>query len=75
MLELGDTSARLHAELGAYARQAGIDRLITVGEEASSAAEILASMHHILLTSRRSADFPHCRQITSFGSKVPAPLD
>ena len=39
MLELGDTSAQLHAELGAYARQSGIDQLMTVGEEASSAAE------------------------------------
>ena len=39
MLELGEASVQLHAELGAYARRAGIDQLITVGEEASSAAE------------------------------------
>jgi len=59
MLELGETSARLHAELGAYARQAGIDRLITVGEEASSAAESFGQhASHFTDLGALRADFP-----------------
>ena len=59
MLELGDTSARLHTELGAYARHAGIDQLITVGEEASSAVESFGqhASHFADLEALR-ADFP-----------------
>ena len=59
MLELGEASARLHAELGAYARQAGIDRLITVGEEASSAAESFGQhASHFADLGALRADFP-----------------
>ena len=39
MLELGDTSDLLHSEVGRYAREKGIDLLITVGEEAAPAGE------------------------------------
>lgn len=38
MLELGSTSERLHEEIGAYARSAGIEQLIAVGQEAKGAA-------------------------------------
>lgn len=38
MLELGATSEILHEEVGAYAKSAGIDQLITVGEHAKAAA-------------------------------------
>lgn len=37
MLELGTTSETLHEEVGAYARSAGIDQLIAVGECAKGA--------------------------------------
>ncbi len=37
MLELGTTSEALHEEVGAYARSAGIDQLIAVGECAKGA--------------------------------------
>jgi UDP-N-acetylmuramoyl-tripeptide--D-alanyl-D-alanine ligase len=39
MLELGDTSDLLHSEVGRYAREKGIDLLITVGEEVAPAGE------------------------------------
>lgn len=39
MLELGQDSQSLHQEVGRYARQLGIDQLITVGDEATPAAE------------------------------------
>ena len=39
MLELGEDSQSLHQEVGRNARQLGIDQLITVGSEASPAAE------------------------------------
>ena len=39
MLELGATSDLLHSEVGRYAREKGIDLLITVGEEAAPAVE------------------------------------
>jgi UDP-N-acetylmuramoyl-tripeptide--D-alanyl-D-alanine ligase len=39
MLELGEDSQSLHQEVGRYARQLGIDQLITVGSEAAPAAE------------------------------------
>jgi UDP-N-acetylmuramoyl-tripeptide--D-alanyl-D-alanine ligase len=59
MLELGDTSPQLHAELGAYARHAGIDRLITVGEEASSATESFGpNASHFADLEALRADFP-----------------
>ncbi len=32
MKELGDASDELHAEVGRYARQAGIERLLAIGE-------------------------------------------
>ena len=38
MLELGATSEILHEEVGAYAKSAGIDQLIAVGEHAKAAA-------------------------------------
>jgi UDP-N-acetylmuramoyl-tripeptide--D-alanyl-D-alanine ligase len=39
MLELGEDSQSLHREVGRYAKQLGIDQLITVGGEATPAAE------------------------------------
>ena len=39
MLELGDTTAALHHEIGTYAAASGIDQLITVGVEATLAAD------------------------------------
>ena len=39
MLELGSISEALHTDVGRYAREKGIDLLITVGEEAAPAAE------------------------------------
>ena len=39
MLELGEDSQSLHQEVGRYARQLGIDQLITVGSEAAPSAE------------------------------------
>ena len=38
MLELGPDEEKLHAELGAYAREAGLDELWAVGSEAAPAA-------------------------------------
>jgi len=38
MGEIGDNSAALHAEVGAYARECGIDRLLTFGADAAHAA-------------------------------------
>jgi UDP-N-acetylmuramoyl-tripeptide--D-alanyl-D-alanine ligase len=38
MLELGGTSEILHEEVGRYARSAGIDQLIAVGQHAKPAA-------------------------------------
>ena len=32
MFELGDNEAKLHADIGSYAREKGVDRLIAVGE-------------------------------------------
>ncbi len=39
MLELGSTSDALHRDVGHYAKAAGIDRLVAVGREATSAAK------------------------------------
>jgi UDP-N-acetylmuramoyl-tripeptide--D-alanyl-D-alanine ligase len=39
MLELGEDSQSLHREVGRYAKQLGIDQLITIGGEATPAAE------------------------------------
>ncbi len=39
MLELGEDSQFHHQEVGRYARQLGIDQLITVGSDAAPAAE------------------------------------
>ena len=39
MLELGSTSDALHHDVGRYAKAAGIDCLLAVGQEAASAAE------------------------------------
>jgi UDP-N-acetylmuramoyl-tripeptide--D-alanyl-D-alanine ligase len=39
MRELGDSADELHAEVGRYARQAGIERLLAVGERARFAVE------------------------------------
>ena len=59
MLELGNSSAELHAELGAYARQAGIDQLITVGEGASPAAKSFGQhASHFSDLEALCADFP-----------------
>ncbi len=39
MLELGETTAALHHDIGVYAAASGIDQLITVGVEATPAAD------------------------------------
>jgi UDP-N-acetylmuramoyl-tripeptide--D-alanyl-D-alanine ligase len=39
MRELGAESARLHAEIGEFARQCGVTRLLAVGDEARHAVE------------------------------------
>jgi UDP-N-acetylmuramoyl-tripeptide--D-alanyl-D-alanine ligase len=39
MMELGAASDQLHREIGAYARESGIDRLLAVGGHAKGAAE------------------------------------
>jgi UDP-N-acetylmuramoyl-tripeptide--D-alanyl-D-alanine ligase len=39
MRELGPASSELHAEIGDYARQCGIARLLAVGDEARQAVE------------------------------------
>ncbi len=39
MLELGDSADELHAEIGRYARQAGIERLLAVGSHSHFAVE------------------------------------
>jgi UDP-N-acetylmuramoyl-tripeptide--D-alanyl-D-alanine ligase len=39
MRELGEESARLHAEVGEFARQCGVTRLLAVGDEARHAVE------------------------------------
>jgi UDP-N-acetylmuramoyl-tripeptide--D-alanyl-D-alanine ligase len=39
MKELGDSADELHAEVGRYARQAGIERLLAVGERSRYAVE------------------------------------
>lgn len=42
MAELGDNAAALHAEIGLYAAQAGIDRVFTLGNLAQHAAQACA---------------------------------
>jgi UDP-N-acetylmuramoyl-tripeptide--D-alanyl-D-alanine ligase len=39
MMELGDSSDELHAEVGRYARQAGIQRLLAIGPRSHFAVE------------------------------------
>lgn len=39
MLELGDSANELHAEVGRYARQAGIERMLAVGKHSHFAVE------------------------------------
>lgn len=46
MGELGDSAARLHAELGSYARERGIDELWTVGPLSAAAAATFGSDRH-----------------------------
>jgi UDP-N-acetylmuramoyl-tripeptide--D-alanyl-D-alanine ligase len=43
MGELGADAPRLHEELGAYARKAGVDRLLTLGEHATLTARAFGS--------------------------------
>jgi UDP-N-acetylmuramoyl-tripeptide--D-alanyl-D-alanine ligase len=38
MGELGEASAELHAEVGAFAREAGVDALLALGNESREAA-------------------------------------
>jgi UDP-N-acetylmuramoyl-tripeptide--D-alanyl-D-alanine ligase len=39
MRELGEESARMHAEIGEAARQSGVSRLLAVGDDAHHAVE------------------------------------
>jgi len=43
MAELGDHSQELHADIGRQAKQAGIERLFTLGEESRAAAKAFGS--------------------------------
>jgi UDP-N-acetylmuramoyl-tripeptide--D-alanyl-D-alanine ligase len=43
MGELGADAPRLHEELGEYARNAGVDQLLTLGEHAALAARAFGS--------------------------------
>ncbi len=43
MAELGDRSQELHADIGRQAKQAGIEQLFTLGEEARAAAKAFGS--------------------------------
>jgi len=43
MMELGADSADYHREIGAYAKSAGLDQLLTVGKEAAPSAEAYGS--------------------------------
>jgi UDP-N-acetylmuramoyl-tripeptide--D-alanyl-D-alanine ligase len=43
MMELGSESDRLHADIGSYAREAGIERLLALGPRARHAAEAFGS--------------------------------
>jgi UDP-N-acetylmuramoyl-tripeptide--D-alanyl-D-alanine ligase len=48
MLELGSEEARFHREVGAHARAAGIDLLITVGPRAADIGNAFGRAHHHL---------------------------
>jgi UDP-N-acetylmuramoyl-tripeptide--D-alanyl-D-alanine ligase len=43
MMELGPASDALHAEIGRYAREAGVERLLAVGPRSKHAAEAFGS--------------------------------
>lgn len=59
MLELGTTSEILHEEVGAYAKSAGIDQLIAVGEHAKAAASGFGNeAMHFLDQASLKANFP-----------------
>jgi len=46
MRELGDSAPRLHREIGDFAREHGVSRVLSVGEMASLAGERWRDMHH-----------------------------
>jgi UDP-N-acetylmuramoyl-tripeptide--D-alanyl-D-alanine ligase len=46
MLELGPDASRFHAEIGAYAREAGVDVLVTVGPLAALMGPVFAGELH-----------------------------
>ncbi len=46
MAELGDEAAELHAAIGTYAKEAGIDQMLTVGELSAAAANSFGSGEH-----------------------------
>ena len=46
MLELGSEEARFHREVGAHAREAGVDLLVTVGPLAAEIGRTFGRAHH-----------------------------
>lgn len=60
MLELGGGAARLHAEAGAYARAAGVDALITVGELAANYGGVRAADNRAAAEAAALAMRPGC---------------
>lgn len=46
MAEIGDNSSELHAEVGAYAKERGMDELLTLGGDASHAAQAFGARAH-----------------------------
>ena len=56
MLELGPDERRFHAEIGAYARGAGVDTLITVGPLAAEMAATFAGDVHAVRDAAQAAE-------------------
>ena len=54
MRELGDSADELHAEVGRYARQAGIERLFAVGERSRFAVEAFGPGAQLVREPRRA---------------------
>ncbi|HRL23049.1 MAG TPA: bifunctional UDP-N-acetylmuramoyl-L-alanyl-D-glutamate--2,6-diaminopimelate ligase MurE/UDP-N-acetylmuramoyl-tripeptide--D-alanyl-D-alanine ligase MurF [Alcaligenes sp.] len=46
MAEVGENSSELHAEVGAYAKERGVDELLTLGGDASHAAQAFGARAH-----------------------------
>ncbi|HYB22430.1 MAG TPA: UDP-N-acetylmuramoyl-tripeptide--D-alanyl-D-alanine ligase [Solirubrobacteraceae bacterium] len=56
MLELGPSSPALHREIGSYARAAGVDVLVTVGELAAQMSATFAGESHAAVDAREASE-------------------